>query len=76
RGNIKQVTAAQVGGLIEAVAGEASFKRRVEAMSRTFRDIEDSGIGVRILERIMRDFPNSSSPPAAPMGRRHSLSVS
>ncbi|HKQ08243.1 MAG TPA: glycosyltransferase, partial [Blastocatellia bacterium] len=36
RGNIKQVTAAQVGGLIEAVAGEASFKRRVEAMSRTF----------------------------------------
>ncbi|HKQ04046.1 MAG TPA: hypothetical protein VJ464_02860, partial [Blastocatellia bacterium] len=54
RGNIKQVTAAQVGGLIEAVAGEASFKRRVEAMSRTFRDIEDSGIGVRTVEGFLQ----------------------
>jgi len=54
RGNIKQVTAAQVGGLIEAVAGNPTFRRRMEAMSRTFREVEDSGIGVRTVEGFLQ----------------------
>jgi hypothetical protein len=29
------------------------FKSRIDAMSKTFREIEDSGRGVKIIERIL-----------------------
>jgi hypothetical protein len=39
--------------LIDAIAKDPMFKSRIEAMSKTFREIEDSGRGVKIIERIL-----------------------
>jgi len=53
RGNINQVTAQQVANLIDSVATNPTLKRRMAAMSQTFHQIEDSGIGVKVVESIL-----------------------
>jgi len=53
RGNINQVTAQQVANLIDSVATNPTLKRRMAAMSQTFRQIEDSRIGVKVVESIL-----------------------
>ena len=53
RGNINTVTAEQVGTLIETVAGNPQYKRRVAEMSRVFNRIEHSGKGVNAVETIL-----------------------
>lgn len=57
RGNIRSVTPEQVLSLIDTLTDNPSFKRRVEAMSNTFRKIEDSGIGRQIIEKILAERP-------------------
>jgi UDP:flavonoid glycosyltransferase YjiC (YdhE family) len=59
RGSINKVTAGQIHRLIETVAGNPSFKSRVDAMSKVFNEIENSGKGVKILERIISDFQDT-----------------
>jgi len=75
RGNINQVTAQQVANLIDSVATNPTLKRRMAAMSQTFRQIEDSRIGVKILEGIMRDFRLTPNPTTASPPWRESLSI-
>jgi UDP:flavonoid glycosyltransferase YjiC (YdhE family) len=53
RGNIKNPSARQIHSLIDAIAKDPMFKSRIDAMSKTFREIEDSGRGVKIIERIL-----------------------
>jgi UDP:flavonoid glycosyltransferase YjiC (YdhE family) len=59
RGSINKVTAGQIHRLIETVAGNPSFKSRIDAMSKVFNEIENSGKGVKILERIISDFQDT-----------------
>src|ERR1700761_2673307 len=54
RGDSNDVSVQQICTLIDALASNPSFKRRVEVMSRIFRTIEDSGIGVKTVEKILR----------------------
>jgi zeaxanthin glucosyltransferase len=56
RGNVNHVSSHEVIAMIDNVSGNPSFKRSVEAMSRTFREIEDSGRGVELIEQIIGSF--------------------
>ena len=55
RGNINHISAGHILSLMETIAGNPLFKQRVDAMSKTFRDIEDSGIGVRAVETLLKN---------------------
>jgi UDP:flavonoid glycosyltransferase YjiC (YdhE family) len=55
RGNINDVSVGEIHKLIDGIAGNALFRQRIKAMSRTFREIENSGIGVRAVERILNE---------------------
>ncbi len=46
-------TSRQIVQLIERVVGDPSFKTRAQAMSTVFRKIEESGIGVGLIERVL-----------------------
>jgi hypothetical protein len=39
--------------LIDAVSRDSSFKTRLEEMRRIFREVEDSGVGVRTVESFL-----------------------
>jgi UDP:flavonoid glycosyltransferase YjiC (YdhE family) len=52
-GDVRKATAAQVGALIDAVGRDPSFKIRLEEMRRRFREVEDSGVGVRTVESFL-----------------------
>jgi zeaxanthin glucosyltransferase len=56
RGDINDMSVGQIRKLIDEIAGNALFKQRIEAMSRTFREVENSGIGVRAVEKILSDY--------------------
>jgi UDP:flavonoid glycosyltransferase YjiC (YdhE family) len=60
RGSINKVTAGQIHRLIETVAGNPSFKSRVDAMSKVFNEIENSGKGVRVVEKLLADQKGKS----------------
>jgi UDP:flavonoid glycosyltransferase YjiC (YdhE family) len=53
RGNINDASVEQIHSLIDAVDKDPMFKSRVDAMSRTFREIERSGRGVQVVESIL-----------------------
>jgi MGT family glycosyltransferase len=55
RGDINNGSVGQIHSLIDAIAKDPKFKSRVDAMSRTFREIEDSGVGVSTVEKIISD---------------------
>ncbi|HKQ04042.1 MAG TPA: glycosyltransferase [Blastocatellia bacterium] len=65
RGNSHGASVRDIQRMLDAVMGDVSFRRRVEAMSRTFRDIEDSGIGVRTVEQLMADLQGQRAREAA-----------
>jgi len=56
RVDINNVSVQQVLSLIDTVDKDPSFKGRIDAMSRTFRDIENSGVGVQTVENILSGF--------------------
>jgi UDP:flavonoid glycosyltransferase YjiC (YdhE family) len=56
RGDIHNVSARQLHGLINTITGNASLKSRMGAMSKTFNEIENSGIGVRVVEKLLSGF--------------------
>ncbi|HKQ04041.1 MAG TPA: nucleotide disphospho-sugar-binding domain-containing protein [Blastocatellia bacterium] len=56
RGDISDGSVGQVRRLLEELSGGGQYKARVAAMSRTFREVEDSGIGVRTVENILSDY--------------------
>ena len=66
RGSTADVSARQVLLLVDKVLKDPAFKTRVAAMSATFREIEGSGIGVRIVEGLVdslrNDGPRARSP--------------
>ena len=69
RGNINKVSPRQILTLIDSIIGKPSFKDRLDAMSRIFSDIEISGKGVKVLEKIISDSRSRSgaaraAPPA------------
>jgi len=51
--------------LVDQVAGDPSFKENVERMRRRFLEIEESGIGVRLIEEVLAR-PKRSLQPAQP----------
>lgn len=53
RGNIHHVTVEQVHSLIEKIEQDKGYRERVEQMSQTFRKMEQSGKGVRIIEKML-----------------------
>jgi MGT family glycosyltransferase len=55
RGNINDASVEQIHSLIDAVDKDPMFKSRVDAMSRAFREIENSGVGVSAVEKIISD---------------------
>ena len=56
RGDINNISVQLIHSLIDAIDKDPSFKRRIDAMSRTFRELENSGVGVRTVEKILSDF--------------------
>lgn len=56
RANIHDRSVRQIHSLIEAVDKNPMFKSRIAAMSETFREIENSGIGVRTVEKLLADY--------------------
>ena len=54
KGNLKKVSVSHVQSLLEAVS-DPLIKRRVEAMCRKFREIEDSGRGAQFVERLLAE---------------------
>jgi UDP:flavonoid glycosyltransferase YjiC (YdhE family) len=55
RADIHQLSATGLGQLMDTIAGDPSFQRRVETMSKVFRESENSGIGVKTIEKILED---------------------
>jgi UDP:flavonoid glycosyltransferase YjiC (YdhE family) len=53
RANIRDRSVRQVHSLIDAVDKNPMFKSRIAVMSKTFREIENSGIGVRTVEKLL-----------------------
>jgi len=49
--------------LVDQVVGDPSFQENVERMGRRFVEIEESGIGVRLIEEVLT---RKRSPPPAP----------
>jgi MGT family glycosyltransferase len=62
RGNTNEVSARQILSLVDEVVENPSFRERVGAMSAIFRDIEKSGIGVEVVERILSGVQGSRMP--------------
>ena len=56
RGDIHNVSVHHIHSLIDAIEKDPSYKRQIEAMSRTFREIENSGIGIHTVEKIISDY--------------------
>jgi UDP:flavonoid glycosyltransferase YjiC (YdhE family) len=56
RGNIHDRSTQQINTLIDVVDKDPKFKSRIDAMSKTFRDIENSGIGIRTVEKLLADY--------------------
>jgi UDP:flavonoid glycosyltransferase YjiC (YdhE family) len=56
RGNINDASVEQIHSLIDVVDKDPKFKSRIDAMSKTFREIENSGIGVRTVEKLLADY--------------------
>ncbi|HEX8719948.1 MAG TPA: glycosyltransferase [Pyrinomonadaceae bacterium] len=53
RGDILHVTPAQVAELIDDVERNPSYKERTEEMSRKFWEVEESGRGVKVVEKVL-----------------------
>lgn len=53
RGDIHRVTVAQVQSLIEKIVQDNAYRERVERMARKLRALEQSGKGVRIIEKML-----------------------
>jgi UDP:flavonoid glycosyltransferase YjiC (YdhE family) len=56
RGNINDASVEQIHSLIDVVDKDPKFKSRIDAMSKTFHEIENSGRGVQMVESILRDL--------------------
>jgi zeaxanthin glucosyltransferase len=52
-GDVKKANAARIGALIDEISNDPSFKTRLAEMRRKFREVEDSGVGVRIVESFL-----------------------
>lgn len=52
KGNLAKVSVEHIHSLLEAVS-DPLIKRRVEAMCRKFREVEDSGRGAQFVERML-----------------------
>lgn len=61
RGSIRNVTVEQVHSLIEKIEQDKGYLERVERMGQKFREMEQSGKGVRIIERML-NFLNQKNP--------------
>jgi len=53
QGRLGESSSRQILELIDEVAGNPSFKERVGRMGQTFKAVEESGIGVRVVEKIL-----------------------
>lgn len=53
RGDIHHVTVAQVQSLIEKIVQDDTYRQRVERMAQKLRALEESGKGVRIIEKML-----------------------
>lgn len=56
RGDLNEVSARKVGSLIDEINYKASFRTRIEAMSKVFKQAEDVGRGVRVVESLLHSF--------------------
>jgi MGT family glycosyltransferase len=68
-GNVRRATAAEIGALIDTISRDPSFKTRLAEMGRRFREVEDSGVGVRTVESFLGaesiDRPGGATAPEA-----------
>jgi MGT family glycosyltransferase len=53
RGDMRRVTVESVHALVEKIERNPSYKQRVREMSEKFREVEESGRGVKIIEKIL-----------------------
>jgi len=59
RGNVNNVSAREIHSLIDAIVGNPLLKSRIDAMSKKFNEIENSGRGVKLIEKIITDCRDS-----------------
>jgi zeaxanthin glucosyltransferase len=52
-GDMAGATAAEIRHLVARAGGEPEFRANVERMGRRFREIEESGVGVRRIEEVL-----------------------
>jgi UDP:flavonoid glycosyltransferase YjiC (YdhE family) len=60
RGSIKVVSAQKLLKSIETLSTTPAYKRNIEAMSMIFREIEESEVGLRAVEKILSETTVSS----------------
>ncbi len=53
RGDILHITPEQVTGLIDEVERNPSYRERTREMSRKFWEVEESGRGVKVVEKVL-----------------------
>lgn len=61
RGEVRNIAPGRIVDLVNRVANDLSFKRRIHAMSLTFNQIENSGIGVKVIEGLITGSPRIES---------------
>lgn len=52
-GSVKKLTTGQFHSLVKKISGSPLFKKKVDAMGRRFREIENSGIAIRMIEAAL-----------------------
>lgn len=53
RGSLRGATVGEIQSMIGRIEDDPSFRERLEAMSKRFREVEGSGIGVEIVQSIL-----------------------
>lgn len=55
--DVESVTIPRLHAMIDAVGGDPAFRQRTELMRRRFVEVEESGIGVRLVEQLLETAP-------------------
>ncbi|HEY9402420.1 MAG TPA: glycosyltransferase [Pyrinomonadaceae bacterium] len=61
RGDMRHVTVESVQALVEKIERNPAYQQRVREMSEKFREVEESGRGVKIIEKILSVLERKSA---------------
>lgn len=62
RGEVTDISTHEIDRLIETVSENVYFRRRINEMRKVFRAVENSGIGIETIEKIMNGHRDKRTP--------------